>query len=624
MNTLNTSREINPCKEAYLSEDYVTLFVKYSGDLLSVLEEIEYSCAFRVSEGAYIVSVRTINYNDFINTFKNILNIDISFPYTLSAIQPVNAANITQFHGESFLHLTGKNTIAAIIDTGIDYLNPQFQNKDGTTRIIAIWDQTIESNINNDPVAFFGTVYNRDEINRAIQASTQGGNPYDIVPSRDILGHGTNMAGLVGAKGLNGVLGGAPECEFLVVKLKEAKTSNLKLLGIDNRRSITIFEDIDIYIAIRFVIYYNDSHSIKPMSILLSAGTNWGGHEGVTSIEEDIDFFSSRNGLVFVTNTGNQGSSLIHAAGRFLKSNSLEIIEIIVGLNEDNLVLMLWIQKPDVVSISIISPSGEIAEPIHPQLVYSKFEQVNLVLEGSVISIAFTTSEFATGNESVYITIKNPKAGLWQLRLKGDYIVNGRYNMWLPQRPLIQPTTRVIHPSPYTTLQAPANARKAITTSFYDQNNNTIAVESGRGFTTDNRIKPNLTTGGVMALATGLNNENTLLTGGSVAGAVLCGATLLLLEWGIILGNDPNIYGPTIISYLTRGTSTRAGDIYPNPQWGYGILNLTGSFENLRSSPLVRSPDACNAQKENHLPSDFYIKIPKELYRRIDDFHEEN
>jgi subtilisin family serine protease len=619
MNTLNTSREINPCKEAYLSEDYITLFVQYERDLVSVLEEIEYACAFRVSEGDYIVSVRTINYNDFINTFKSILNIDISFPYTLSAIQPVDAANITQFHGESSLNLNGENTIAAIIDTGIDYLNPQFQNEDGTTRIIAIWDQTIESNINNDPAAFFGTVYNRDEINRAIQASTQGGNPYDIVPSRDTLGHGTNMAGLVGAKGLNGVIGGAPKCEFLVVKLKEAKTSNLKLVGINNRRSTSIFEGIDIYIAIRFIINYNLSHSIRPMSILLSAGTNWGGHEGITSIEQDIDFFSSRKGLIFVTNTGNQGSSLTHATGRFLKSNSLQIIEIIVGLNEDNLVLMLWIQRPDLVSIAIISPSGEIAEPIHPQLVSSEFEQVNLVLEDSVISIAFTNSEFASGNESVYITIKNPKDGLWQLRLKGDYIVNGRYNLWLPQRPLIQPTTRVINPSPYTTLQAPANARKSITTSFYDQNNNTIAVESGRGFTADNRIKPNLTTGGVMALTTGLNNENTLLTGGSVAGAVLCGATLLLLEWGIVLGNDPNIYGPTVISYLTRGTSKRAGDIYPNPQWGYGILNLQGSFENLRSSSLIRSYDECDTQKINHMPSNFYIRMPKQLCKRIDD-----
>ncbi len=619
MNTLSTSREIDLCREAYISEEYVTVFIKYTGDFNSLIKEIDYVCAFNVSEGAYIASVRTANYTDFINRFNNIFNIDISFPYTLSAIEPVEAANITQFHGETFLNLTGKGTIAAIIDTGIDYLNPQFQNPDGTTRIIGIWDQTIESNNNDDPVAFFGTVYSRDEINRAIQVSNQGGNPYDIVPSRDELGHGTNIAGLVGARGLNNVIGSAPECEFLIVKLKEFKTSNLKLAGINDRRSTPIFEGIDIYIAMRFVINYNPSPSTKPMSILISAGTNWGGHEGITSIEEDINFFSTRKGLIFVTNTGNQGASLTHGYGRFLKSNTIQNLEIIVGSNENNLVLMLWVQRPDVISIEIISPNGEIAKPIQSGLVSSKFEQVNLILENSIINIAFLSPEFASGNESIYITIKNPKAGLWQLRLKGDYIVNGVYNLWLPQRPLIQLTTRVINPNPYITLQAPANAQKSITTSFYNQNNNTIAVESGRGFTADNRVKPNLTTGGVMALTTGLNNENTLLSGGSVAGAVLCGATLLLLEWGIILGNDPNIYGPTAISYFTRGTSKRSGDIYPNPQWGYGILNLQGSFENLRSSPLIRPYDALNTQNENNLPSDFYIRMPKELYVRIDD-----
>jgi len=619
MNTLSTSREINLCREAYISEEYVTLFIKYTGDFNSLVNELEYVCAVKVSEGAYIASVRTANYTDFINRFNNIFNIDFSFPYTLSAIEPVEAANITQFHGETYLNLTGKGTVAAIIDTGIDYLNPQFQNPDGTTRIIGIWDQTIESNNNDDPIAFFGTVYSQEEINRAIQVSNQGGNPYDIVPSRDELGHGTNVAGLVGARGLNNVIGSAPECEFLIVKLKEFKTSNLKLAGINDRRSTPIFEGIDIYIAMRFVINYNPSPSTKPMSILISAGTNWGGHEGITSIEEDINFFSTRKGLIFVTNTGNQGASLTHGYGRFLKSNTIQNLEIIVGSNENNLVLMLWVQRPDVISIEIISPSGEIAKPIQSGLVSSKFEQVNLILENSIINIAFLSPEFASGNESIYITIQNAKAGLWQLRLKGDYIVNGVYNLWLPQRPLIQLTTRVINPNPYITLQAPANAQKSITTSFYNQNNNTIAVESGRGFTSDNRVKPNLTTGGVMALTTGLNNENVLLSGGSVAGAVLCGATLLLLEWGIILGNDPNIYGPTSISYFTRGTSKRSGDIYPNPQWGYGILNLQGSFENLRSSPLIRPYDGLNTQNENNLPSDFYIRMPKELYVRIDD-----
>lgn len=616
MDILNISREITSCKEAYLSENFITLFIKYDKDLINEIKDIDYACAYQVNPTVYIVSVQVGRYTEFIRRFSNILDIDVSFPYTLSAIEPVNAANITQFHGEGFLSLTGKNTIAAIIDTGIDYLNPQFQNDDGTTRIVAIWDQTIESNTTSENAPFFGTVYTREDINRAILASSQGGNPYDIVPSRDEVGHGTNVAGLAGAKGLNGVIGSAPECEFLIIKLKEAKTSNLRLIGINSRKDILIYEGIDIYLAIQFAADFNLT-SRTPMSILLSAGTNWGGHEGLSSIEQDIDFFSSRRGLIFVTNTGNQSGNLIHSSGRFLKSNTLEVIELIVAENEDNLVLMLWIQRPDKISLSIISPGGEIVEPIEPGPPYGELQQVNLVVENSIINISFNLSQFATGNESIYITITNPRPGLWQLRLRGDYIVHGRYNMWLPQRPLIQTTTRVLNPNPYTTLQAPANARNAVTTSFYNQNSNTIAVESGRGFTADDRVKPNLTTGGINAITTGLNNENTVISGGSVAGAVLCGATLLMLQWGIVLGNEPNLYGATMISYLTRGTSKRPGDIYPNPEWGYGMLNLQGSFEILRSSPVYRSSINSSNTIENHLPYRCYINTPKELYRRI-------
>ncbi len=364
---------------------------------------------------------------------------------------------------------------------------------------------------------------------------------------------------------------------------------------------------------------YKDSNSLIPISILLSTGTNWGGHEGLTSIEQDIDYFSSRKGLIFVTCSGNQGANATHSEGRFLKSNSQNIIEFIVGPKENNLSVMLWIQRPDKISISVVSPGGEVSQPIQPKLVATEFEEIISVVEDSTISILFSSSEFTTGNQVVYIAIKNPKEGLWQLRLKGDFIINGKYDVWLPQRPLIEPTTRIISSTPYNTIEIPGNAKKAITTAFYNQNNNTVVVDSGRGYTADNRIKPNLATGGIMVLTTGLNNENAVVSGSSAAGAVLCGATLLMLEWGIILGNDPNMYGPTIISYLTRGTSRRAGDIYPNPEWGYGMLNLQGSFENLRTTSLFRNYNKCNIKTKSHLPSIFSINMPEELYRRIDD-----
>ncbi|MEG0308423.1 MAG: S8 family peptidase [Clostridium sp.] len=619
MNTTELNSQQEPdCRDFYIDDNYFNILVQYDEDLTLLLKEIDYACAYKFAESSYIVSINASNYEDFFIKFGNVLSLDVSYPYTLSSIQPVDAANITKFHGNSYLGLTGKGTVVGIIDTGIDYMNPQFINDDNTSRILAIWDQSIQSPIPASSIAFYGSIYTQSQINDAINASLNGKSPYDIVPSKDLIGHGTNVAGLVGAKGLNGVVGGAPNCEFIIVKLKEAKGINLSLIGINDRMDTNIYEGIDIYMAIQFLVDYQAKIN-KPMSIVLSCGTNWGGHEGRSSIERDIDYFSSRTGLIFVTNTGNQGTSETHASGKLFKTNDINSVALYVAPNEKNLVVMLWVPKPDKFSLSLVSPGGELVQPIESQLKAGSSETFNLVFGNSKITIAYSLSEYATGDESVYTIINNPTEGLWQIRIQGDYVVNGNYNMWIPQRPLIKTDTRFINSDPYITIQVPGNSQKAITTSFYNQNNNTIDIISGRGYTTDNRIKPNLTTGGVNALTIGLDNKNVVISGGSVAGAVLCSATLLLLEWGIVRRNDSTMRSSSIISYLTRGTNTRPGDIYPNPEWGYGMLNLQGSFENLRSLSLPRSYNCESIPPENLLPCKSYIKVPKEIYNHLKD-----
>ena len=614
MNMLDNSfKQDLDCIKSYIDEDYINFYIKYDGDLETILQDVDYACAMKIDLSSYIVSIKSGNLTNFYERFRNVLNLEPSFPYTLSDFQPAVAANITKFHSNNYLGLRGSGTVAAIIDTGIDYLNPQFWNDDNTTRIRLIWDQTIQSETPYNEKAFYGTVYTRDEINKAISASLSGENPYDIVPSKDKIGHGTNMAGLVGAKGLNGVLGGAPECEFIIVKLKEAKNINLKLIGINDRKNIPIYEGLDILNAINFLSQYQGKENI-PMSVLISCGTNWTSHQGRSALENYINLFSSRNGLVFVTNTGNQGASKIHASGNIKKSGDFFTLEVNIAPNEKNFVAMLWIPKPNIMSLAVTSPTGEVASPIQPSFQIGQTEKINLVLENSVISFTFSLFDVLDGNEAIYITIENPKSGIWQFRLTGDYITDGTFNIWLPQRPIIEPETRFINSDPYTTLLCPSIASKAITTSFYNQNNNTIDINSGRGYSVKGNIKPNLTTGGFTATTTGLNNQTVSVTGGAVAGAVLCSATLLLLEWGIILNNEPNMHSTSIISYLTRGTNKRPGDIYPNAQWGYGMLNLQNSFENLRS-PLVESlrtnNEKCNIDT---LPLNSTIRIPEELY----------
>lgn len=596
------------CISNYLSEDYLNFFVNYDGDLYKELSTVDYACAIELGNNIYAVSVKKGSLFDFYKKFSTLLNIEASYPYTLTELQPAAAANILRFHNENYLGLQGIGTVAVIVDTGIDYLNPQFWNDDNTTRIQAIWDQSIENLEVNNTIAYYGKIYLRNEINQAIAAHLKGDDPYAIVPSKDENGHGTEMAGLVGAKGLNGVIGGAPKCDFLIIKLREAKTVNLNLIGIMDRKNIPIYEGIDIFNSLRFIDQYQNKTKL-PMAVLFSTNTNWTSHEGSSILERSINYVSSRNGLIFVTNTGNQGASSTHASGLFKKAEEIQNIEFNIADGEKNFSVVVWVPLPNLLTAAVVSPTGEVAETSESNSQPGQFEQINLILENSRITFSYNLTNATNGNQVIYISIENPKSGVWQLRLKAIYVVNGIYNMWLPQRPLILPETRFINADPFTTIQSPAMAKYAISTSFYNQSNNTININSGRGYSVNNIIKPDLTTGGESAITTGLNRENVVITGGSVAGAVLCSAVLLLLQWGIVNGNSPTMYSPTIISYLTRGTSKRPGDIYPNPQWGYGMLNLQGTFENLRWSP----PSSTSIPSISFLPEKFFINIPTEL-----------
>lgn len=566
------------CNEAYYSEDYLNYLVEFEGDISAQIEKLDYACAFRFSPFYYVASVRVGMLPQLFKDVPGIINADTSLPYTLSEIQPVVAANITVFHGNAFLSLRGGGTIAAVIDTGIDYLNPQFRDANGNTRILAIWDQSIPGTVPSPGVGF-GTVYKREQINEAIKAYDSGGDPYAIVPHKDTIGHGTNVAGLVGARGLNGVVGGAPDCDFVIVKLKEAKMVALRLAGIDERKGI-IYEGLDYLEGVRYVSNFQ-SEIDRPMAVLLSLETNLSGHDGTSSLERFITYFATRKGLVFVAGSGNQGDSDTHASGIFTKSQQVRTVEIFVDEDEQNLVLAIWAQKPDRISVGLVSPSGEIIAPVSPKI--KTEEKFNLVFEGSTVLITNNLPEDTTGDQYITINIQRPKGGIWQLRIRGEYIVIGSFNVWLPQRQLLQPLTRFLDASPYITLTTPGTTRAVITTAFYNQNSNTIMAGSGRGPTRIGAMKPDIATGGFMAATTGLSNTTVEATGSSVGAAVLTGGVLLLLEWGIVRGNDPTMYGPTVKSYLTRGARRRIGDVYPNTEWGYGFLDLLGTLQSMRS-----------------------------------------
>ena len=584
---------IQDCGEVFSLEEYSSYIIEYEGDIISAVNNDKNVCVIPLDERLAVIAVKNGSISETAKKYKEIIYVEQSAVYTLNALSPLDTSNISKFHENPYINLTGRDVIVGIIDTGIDYLNREFIFEDDTTKILRIWDQSekgdsppriyskeIKISDANAPTEYilFGNEYKEEQINLAIKASREGKNPYDIVNTKDENGHGTAVAGIVGAKGIGEVKGAAPDCNFVIVKLKEAKKNFLEEEGVD-KSDVLAFSSSDIILAMKYI-YEVSKELKKPLVIVLPIGTNKGAHDGTSTVERYIDEISKMNGIAVVTGTGNQGESSTHHSGKFIKKDEIINVELKVADDERSLNFNIWCRKPDKISIGMVSPSGEVIEKIQAKLMES--EEIKFIFEGSRVFIQYYYPEEVTGDELISVQIRNAKGGIWQIRLYGDVVVDGRYDIWLSQSELISEGTRFLNPDPLTTLMIPATSRRVITCAAYDQDNNSILSYSGRGYTRDDRVSPDLAVGGVAVKTTSPGGGTTTLTGSSAATAVLGGAVALMLQWGIVDKNDETMYSTKIKTYLIRGTKKRPGDIYPNPQWGYGILDLNGVFENMR------------------------------------------
>ena len=588
----------------FKSQDFSDGLVEFD-DLNKFLElnNIDGISATPLSE-AYGIVYAPIKYRDIvkehIKTYVDSANPSI---FTLSNISPVEASGALLYHNNPNLQLNGTDVIIGIIDTGIDYLNEEFQKEDDTTRILRIWDQTIE--VTKDSKAVYGVrlgkEFTSEEINEAINAKKQNKDPYEIVPSVDENGHGTMVAGIAAGRGRNPALEGvSPNCDLAIVKLKKLSNEYLKYVGI-NKENVTAYGNVDIIAAIRYFSYL-EKELDKPMVVLLALETNIGPHDSTSPVSIMIESFSSRNtASIVVTGTGNEGNTDTHTSGIIEKKGDTSIIEIKVDKRQRTLAFEIWIAKPDIMSISIISPSGQNIERIPASI--GKNETINFVYEGTEMNVIYDYINEVNGDEAIIIKASNLKEGIWRFKLHGDYIVNGKYDVWLPQRELLEEETRFLSPTQYVTLNDIATTQGVLSVAFYNQNNNAIVGESGRGYTRDGRIKPDVAAGGVGATIIRPGGLTGTASGSSIAAAIAAGICSLVFQWEVINKAEHNIYVQGIISYIIRGAETRAGDEYPNREWGYGIINIDGILQKIRGDYRIG--------KYNN---DLFIRAPKDYF----------
>ena len=471
------------------------------------------------------------------------------------------------------LNLNGNGVIVGIIDTGIDYLSEEFRDKNGKSRIISIWDQTIKNN-NESTIVPFGSLYTREEINKAIEVYEAGGNPYDIVPSKDINGHGTGMAGIVGALGKNkDIKGIAPECEFVIVKLSESAYTK-KLLNLE----IPIFSLPTIFAAIEYLkkVLFKEK---KPLVVLLPLGSNNGNHKGDNIFDSFIESVSNNVGIVIVTGSGNEADKDGHVSGIIVDKENIEVIDLLVQENQGYMAVEIWVDLPNIIDINLISPSGEETGFIRGAVNVQKTN--TFIFEKTQTRISYYLPEEYTGEELISIYFGDITPGIWQIKLRLRSGEMARYNAWLWQSGITLPGTRFLPSDQYGTVTIPGDSDFVVTVAAYNQNNNNSLSYSGVSFREENINKIDLSAGGVNTITVGLNNSTQVISGTSLAAAIGAGACVLLFQWGIVQGNYPYMYSQSIKTFLRRGVNKRGKDIYPNPQWGYGIINFYKIFEEM-------------------------------------------
>lgn len=593
--------------EFYDNPEYSNILIQYTGDIEKDVANEPDASIYIIDNEYAILTIKDTEYERIIQKLINVVYIEVDGLYTLTQTTPIDAANAPELKSNPYLNLNGRGVVVGIIDTGIDYLSTEFTREDDTTRILRIWDQTINS---KDSPTVTGTEYTEEQINQAIQLSKkEGGDPYSIVPSKDTNGHGTKVATIIGARGKNPQYTGiAQDCQFAIVKLQEAdpRFASFYFPYGDTPR----YRGSDILIAIKYL--YDLARSIlKPMIICLPFGGNVGAHDGSNVMERYIDKLTQRRGFIFVTSTGNEGNSDTHSSGIFTNVGEVTTLEVFTPPEQTGLFLDIYITRPDKAILSIVSPSGEVVNDINtktqtnPRL--RRPITIKFIYEGTTMEILYNIVNPATGDERILVRASNLKTGIWQFKLRGTYLVNKNFNAWLLQRELLAPGTKFLNSSPKITLTIPGTSQSIITTSYYNQINDSVISESGRGFTRNNMIKPIISSGGINQPTLAPGNIPTTMSGGSVAAAVLTGCCALLLQWGIVDGNDTTMYSLTVQTYLIRGTAKRSGDTYPNTEWGYGMLDILGVFNSLRedSSSLTRG---CTEYYIN----DIFIRLPKE------------
>lgn len=453
--------------------------------------------------------------------------------------------------------LGGKGILVAVLDSGIDYFLEDFRNGDGSSRIAFLWDQEL------------GREFSKEELDAALAEKSREA-AYEKIPSIDRSGHGTAVAAIAAGSNPSALLRGvAPEATLLIVKLSQKQNGYPHTLQLMQAVSWALKKARLLGM---------------PLAVNISFGNSYGPHDGSSLLTRFLDNASESGRTVICVGSGNEGASGGHFSGRLFEGEE-QAAEIAVGEYERTLNIQVWKDYADEIDILLTSPSGQTAA-----VQYGARGRLDVILgQTEALIYAGEPSPYSVRQEIFFDLLavgEFVEAGIWKVRLIPKKIVSGAVQMYLPGAQARSADTRFVRPDAELTLTVPSTAQKVITVGAMQPYYEAYADFSGRGerMSAQNRLvfaetKPDLTAPGVDLLVPAAGGGSRSVTGTSFAAPLVTGTAALLMEWGIVRGNDRYLYGEKVKAYLRRGARPLRGEReIPNERAGYGALCASQSL----------------------------------------------
>lgn len=556
--TKMTSQSL-PSQAVAARNEPIEVIVKYSGDIEGVASALN-AQADVLLKGYAILTIRP-ELIGRLYTYPEVENIELPKRLYIEDLYNLTSSCIRAVQNPNGYGMTGEGVIVAVIDYGIDYLHRDFRHADGTSRILYLWDQTVAG---TPPQGFTeGAEYSAEQINQALLSS----DPYSIVPSTDTTGHGTAVAGIAAGNGNEDPnhIGVAPDAELMIVK-------------IGTRGFESFARTTELMRAMKYVIVKARQIN-RPVVINISFGMNEGSHYGDSLFETYISDISNEWKTSIVVPTGNEGAAGHHYATK-LEAGSIHEVTFFVANGIEQFYLSVWKNFVDRFSVEMLYPDGSSSG-----IVSIDNRARNTRIGNTTMSVVYNQPSHYSVRQEISFNVQATEglipSGLWRLRFNPSTIVNGSIELWLPTVEEVTANTRFSEPIETMTMTIPSTAERVVKVAGYNDRIGNIAEFSGVGSLENSAIRPDIAAPAVSIMAPKNGGGYDAYTGTSMAAPFVTGSAALMMQWGIVSGKDPFLYGERLKAFLRLGANRREALVYPNVSYGYGTLCLSNTFRYL-------------------------------------------